>query len=167
MAAAMVNAFRGDRAASAHYGVDPETERQYVGDHTVAYHCGYNEGSIGVEMCDMPGPVPGDKPGTARFKALRRAWRWGKPNQKKMLRRTAVLTAHLCLTYGIPPRYLSTSGLSHWDGLGRRAGDGGITTHAEMSKAFKKSTHWDPGWWPRRRFLRLVRAEIKRLKADL
>jgi hypothetical protein len=25
-----------------------------VGDHTVAFHCGYNQDSIGIEMCDMP-----------------------------------------------------------------------------------------------------------------
>jgi hypothetical protein len=25
-----------------------------VGDHTIAFHCGYNHDSIGIELCDMP-----------------------------------------------------------------------------------------------------------------
>src|ERR1043165_1293742 len=44
----------GSSVASAHYVVDPSKVIQMVPDHVVAYHCGENQDSIGVEMCDMP-----------------------------------------------------------------------------------------------------------------
>ena len=147
---------------SAHYGVDPGAVRQYVGDHTVAYHCGYNDDSIGIEMADYPGPVPNEKPGTARWKAAKRSWRWVRPEQRKMLRNAAGLAAELCLAYDIPPVFCGAKRLLAWDRSGHRASQGGITTHALMSSTFHKSTHWDPGFWPRRWFMRLVRAEVKR-----
>lgn len=163
----MVAAFRqADRKASAHYGIGPTARRQYVGDHTVAYHCGYNQNSLAYEMCDVPGPVPGYKPGTAAWKAAKRAWRWTRPEQRQMLRNTANLVAQNHLAYGIPIRWLGKRGVLRWDANGKRPEDGGITTHAVMSEAFRMSTHWDPGFWPRRRFVRMVRAEARRLRAE-
>lgn len=142
--------------SSAHYITDPAENIQSVGDHDIAYHCGFNQGSLGEEMCDIPGPVPDDKPGTAAWKAAKRAWRWAKPNQWKMLNRVARLTARNCLSRGIPIRFVGVKGL--------RAGKHGITTHANMSKAFKRSTHWDPGFWPRRAFILMVKAHAAKLR---
>ena len=47
-----------------------------------------------------------------------------------------------------------------------KAGKRGVTVHAVVTKAFGQSTHWDPGWWPRRKFMRMVRAEMARLKKE-
>ncbi len=133
---------REQNKTSAHYCVDPAEVIQCVGDHTVAYHCGYNQDSIGAEMCDYP---------DAKSKA-----RWDDANHIAMEKRAARLVAELCLAYGIRPYFVGATGLK----LGRK----GVTTHAEMSKAFRRSTHWDPGAWRRFRFMRRVRRQIKRIK---
>jgi N-acetylmuramoyl-L-alanine amidase CwlA len=134
---------RGVNVSSAHYVVDESTRFQCVKDHTVAYHCGYNQDSIGVEMCDYPSHTS---------KA-----RWKDAEHQHMLVNAAHLVARLCLVYNIRPWHVGAFGLK----LGRK----GVTTHAQMTKAFNRSTHWDPGAWPRRRFMREVRAHYKRLKA--
>lgn len=150
--------FRSSKAGgSAHYVVDPSEVVQVVYDSTVAFHAPPNTHSLGIEMCDVPGPRPDDKPGTARYMSLKRAWRWAKPNQKAMLARTARLTAELCLAYDVPPYFVNAKGL--------KAGKRGVTTHAQVSAAFHLSTHWDPGWWPRLTFMRMVRAEVAKIKA--
>lgn len=140
---------------SAHYVVDPAEDVQVVFDSVIAWHAPPNPNSLGIEMCDIPGPVPNDKPGTAAFKAARRAWRWVKPNQRAMLRRTAKLTAQLCAAYDVPPTFLTVADL--------KAGKHGVTTHNNVSQAFHQSTHWDPGFWPRRLFMRMVRKHYRAL----
>jgi N-acetylmuramoyl-L-alanine amidase CwlA len=132
-----------DDRVSAHYVVDESNRFQCVGDHTVAYHCGYNQDSIGVEMCDYPSHTS---------KA-----RWSNPEHRHLFTNTAHLVARLCLVYNIRPYYVPAWKL--------KLGIKGVTTHAEMTKAFNRSTHWDPGAWPRYRFMREVRAHYKRLKA--
>jgi N-acetylmuramoyl-L-alanine amidase CwlA len=112
------------------------------GDHTVAYHCGYNQDSIGIEMCDMPSDAKK---------------RWDDKSHRDMEALTADLVARLCLAYGIPVRYVNAADL--------RKGKKGITTHAEMSQAYHKSTHWDPGAWRRVRFMSRVRARVLLLRA--
>lgn len=133
---------REDNKTSAHYCVDPGEVIQCVPDHAVAYHCGYNQDSIGVEMCDYP---------DAKSKA-----HWDDAEHIRMEIRTARLVAELCLAYGIRPYFVPA--------LLLKAGVKGITTHAEMTKAFNRSTHWDPGAWRRYRFMRRVRRQIKRIK---
>lgn len=131
-----------DRKASAHYVVDPGKTVQCVGDHTVAYHCGFNQDSIGIEMCEFP------------------SWdrtRWDDAEHRRMMRRTARLVAKLTLVYKIRPYYVGRAGLL----LGIK----GVTTHRQMSLAFKMSSHWDPGAWPRRKFMREVRRQRRLLKA--
>jgi hypothetical protein len=66
-----------------------------------------------------------------------------------MLHVTAQLAAQLCLAYDIPAVWLTPRML--------RAGRKGITSHNNVSRAWRQSTHWDPGFWPRRRFMRMVR----------
>lgn len=146
---------------SAHYVVDPATEVQVVFDSVIAWHAPGADWSatshpepesihsLGIEMCDIPGPVPNDKPGTARFKAAKRAWRWTLPNQRKLLDRTAHLAAQLCAAYDVPVQFLDIAEL--------KAGKDGITTHNNVSQAYHRSTHWDPGFWPQRRFMKKVR----------
>lgn len=131
------------RKASAHYVVDPAEVIQCVPDHTVAYHCGYNQDSIGIEMCEYP------------------SWdktRWDDAAHVQMEIRAARLVAELCLAYGIRPYHVGRVGLL----LGRT----GVTTHRAMSLAFKRSTHWDPGAWRRHRFMRRARHQIKKIKKE-
>jgi N-acetylmuramoyl-L-alanine amidase CwlA len=132
-----------DRFASAHYTVDPEERWQCVKDHVVAYHCGYNYGSIAIEMCEYPSEI---------------IERWDDPAHIKLERNAAHLTARLCIVYGVRPYFVGR--------LGLLAGIKGVTTHAQMSKAFHKSTHWDPGAWRRKRFMREVRKHYKFLKTQ-
>jgi N-acetylmuramoyl-L-alanine amidase CwlA len=130
-----------DARGSAHYVVDPAETVQAAYDSLVCWHAPPNPHSLGIEMCEYPRPYPG---------------RWSGPKHRAMLRRAAQLTAQLCLAYDVPPKFLSVAEL--------RSGHKGITTHANVSKAFHQSTHWDPGWWPRRRFMRMVRANIEAVK---
>lgn len=128
---------------SAHYVRDAREAIQCVPDHVVAYHCGYNSNSIGYELCDeQVGP----------------ASRWNDADSQAILAGAAVDVARLCLAYGIPIRFLTDAQLRAWDQHGRKAGDGGIVTHAQMSRVFKKSTHTDPRDWPAAKFLVLVEA---------
>lgn len=151
--------FRSEKAGgSAHYVIDPGEVVQVVYDSVIAWHAPPNPYSLGLEMCDIPGPVPGDKPGSARWKAAKRVWRWRRPEQLRMLRRTARLTAELCLAYDVPAKFLPPRLV--------RVQAKGITTHNHVSRAFGQSTHWDPGFWPRRRFMRMVRREIRAIEKE-
>lgn len=142
--------FRSEASGgSAHYVCDPVGTVQVVYDHVIAWHAPPNPHSLGIEMTDTPGPLPGDRFIPAVWKAARRSWRWRRPEQQAMLHVTAQLTAELCLAYNIPTVYVGARALA--------AGRGhGVTTHAQVSRAWHESTHWDPGFWPRRRFMRLV-----------
>lgn len=136
---------RETNKTSAHYVVDAGEVIQCVGDHVVAYHCGYNQDSIGIEMCDYPSA-------TSKH-------RWDDTDHLRLERRTARLVAELCMAYGIRPYYVGAIAL--------RLGVKGVTTHAEMSKAFRASDHWDPGAWRRFRFMRRVRRQVARIKKGL
>ena len=129
--------------SSWHYAIDTAEVIQSVHDHTVAYHCGFNSDSLAYEMCDNP----------SRLTAIR----WLGRDHKAMLDRTARTVARNHAAYGIPVRFLTDDQLRAWNANGRKAKDGGITTHAQMSRVFKRSTHWDPGKWPADKFLTLVK----------
>jgi N-acetylmuramoyl-L-alanine amidase CwlA len=137
---------RETNKTSAHYVVDEAEVIQCVGDHAVAYHCGYNQDSLGVEMCDNPA----DKRGLRR---------WDDAEHVRLEIRTARLVAELCLAYGIRPYYVGR--------LRLLAGLRGVTTHAVMSKTYHRSTHWDPGAWRRYRFMRRVRRQVARIRKGL
>lgn len=134
---------------SAHYVTDPVGVVQVVRDHVVAWHAPPNRRTLGIEMCDIPGPLPGDHYVKAVWRAAKRTWRWRRPNQQAMLHVTAQLTAQLCLAYDIPAVWLTPRLL--------RKDRRGITSHNNVSSVWHQSTHWDPGFWPRRRFMALVR----------
>jgi hypothetical protein len=79
--------------------------------------------------------------------------RWSAPvwiNHLKTLNRAAYKAAFHCLLFGIPPVWITATGL-------RRGGEG-VTSHAEVTKAFG-GTHTDPGpLWPRTFFMGRVRS---------
>lgn len=127
---------------SAHYTVDPGEVIQSVGDHSVAFHCGYNTGSIAVELCDeQQGP----------------ASRWTDSDSRAILARAAHLAAQLCLAYGIDPVRPSVSAL-------KSKGPHGIYGHNDSRLAFGHTTHSDPIDFPWDRFLVMVRAEMAKLR---
>lgn len=132
-----------DRDASAHYVVDPIEVVQVVYDSTQAYHAPPNQHSIGIELCG--------------FSSTTDLARWFTPPRKAMTQLAVELVAQLCLAYDVPPYYRSARAL--------RAGRRGITTHAQVSEAWHETSHWDPGVWPRVRFMRRVRRHIKAIKA--
>ena len=73
-----------------------------------------------------------------------------RPYSQAVVERAARLTADVCARYGIPLRRLRAADLV--------AGKRGVTGHADVSAAFHKSDHWDPGPdFPWTRFLRLAR----------
>ncbi len=117
--------FAGPQAprASAHYCIDSDSTVQCVLESDVAWHApGANHNGIGIEHA-----------GYARQTAAE----WSDDYSAKMLDRSAALAADICKRYGLPVKFV--------DYLGLRAGERGITTHREVSKAFKRSTHTDPG----------------------
>ncbi len=108
---------------SAHYCVDAETVIQCVLEDNIAWHArGGNASSIGIELAGFAG---------------QRALGWDDDYSRAVLVRAARLTADVCRRHGIPLRRLHPSDLV----AGRR----GVTGHADVSAAFHRSDHWDPG----------------------
>lgn len=140
----------GTTGGSWHYAVDPAEVVQCSFDSYVCHHAPPNGHSIGIEMADRADHEP-----------KRNIWtmtRWARPRQRRMLRRTAWLTAELCLAYDLPLVLMSPEAL--------RAGRKGIVTHATVTAAFGQSTHTDPRTWPKRRFMRLVRRHAAAVRAN-
>lgn len=126
---------QGSRVASAHYCVDNDSIVQCVHDGDVAYHAPPNTHSIGIEHAGY---------------ANQKAAGWADPYSEAMLQRSAALTALLCHEYDLPIVWLSVADL--------QAGKRGITSHNNVSLAFHKSTHTDPGpTFPVAHYLELVR----------
>ncbi len=109
--------------ASAHYMVDNDTVVQGVRDEDVAWAApGCNHNGLQIEHAGY---------------AAQGAAGWDDAYSQAMLALSARLTAKLCNRHALPVRYVDAAGL--------REGRRGITTHAAVSEAFKKSTHTDPG----------------------
>jgi N-acetyl-anhydromuramyl-L-alanine amidase AmpD len=114
---------QGDREASAHYVVGPDEVIGCVREKDVAWAApGANHDGIQIEMV-----------GWAKYTASD----WAGADQQKMIARAVQLAAGICHRHNIPVRVVDADGLLR--------GERGITTHANVSKAFKKSAHWDPG----------------------
>lgn len=122
--------------ASAHYCVDNNSIVQCVLDKDVAWHApGANSNGIGIEHAGY---------------AKQRAEEWRDEYSSAELALSARLTRQLCDKYQIPQEFVDSTGL--------KAGRRGITTHAAVSVAFKKSTHTDPGVnFPMAYYIDLVR----------
>lgn len=118
--------FASDRSsrASAHYCVDNDSIVQCVRDQDVAWHApGANHDGIGVELA-----------GYARQTAAE----WRDSYSTQMLEKQAApLCRALAKKYNVPIRFVDREGL--------KRGERGFTTHNEVSKAFGRSSHWDPG----------------------
>lgn len=135
---------------SAHYLRDAKECIQAVGDHRVAYHCGYNIGSVAYEMCDeQTGP----------------ASRWTDADSTAIIDGSARDVARLGLAYGIPLRRLTNDQLRYWAANGKQAKHGGIVSHEQMSVVFRKSTHTDPRDFPWTSFMAKVKKEADALTA--
>lgn len=108
---------------STHYCVDSDTVIQGVPDHMIAYHApGLNQTGIGIEHAGY---------------ARQTREEWLDAFGQRMLGLSVQLCARLCLQWKIPATFARAADLQ----LGRP----GITTHREVTAAFGKSTHSDPG----------------------
>ena len=120
-------------------------------DDDVAYRC--------VDDARVPWGAPGcNRYGLHIEHAGYAKWNWLQwMRHRKMLHRSAWHAAKWCVEYNIPAVWLSVDDLVR----GKR----GITSHANCSKAFKGSSHWDPGpRFPRWYWMRQVRAFVSELK---
>jgi N-acetyl-anhydromuramyl-L-alanine amidase AmpD len=112
------------RKASAHYVVDNRMVVQCVPEGRIAYHArGGNNRGLGVELVG---------------KAAQSREEWLDAFGRDMLQLASALLAVLATTYEIPIVQLTPEGLI--------AGLKGITTHADVTRAFKvRGGHTDPG----------------------
>ena len=127
-----------DRKVSAHYCVDPDSIVQSVQTRDVAYAApGANHNGVHLEL--------------AGYARQTRA-EWQDKASHAILENAAALCARVLLPkFEIPALYRGQP-------ADLKAGVPGITTHARVSAAFKRSTHTDPGpGFPITAFLRLVR----------
>lgn len=126
--------------ASAHYCVDSNSVVQCVKDKDVAWHApGTNHNSIGIEHAG---------------RARQTAEEWADPYSESMLQMSGLLTAELVAKYKLPAQFVNKAGLL--------AGHRGITTHAEVSQAWRGSDHWDPGPnFPMAHFLDIVQGNME------
>jgi N-acetyl-anhydromuramyl-L-alanine amidase AmpD len=125
VARAVARYFAGPGApeASAHYVVGPDELILCVPEASTAWHAPpANFYSIGVEQTGRAAFTPDD---------------WQSASAQAMLARSAALVADLCDRYGLPVVFVDAAGLAREDA--------GITTHVEVSKAFRVSDHTDPG----------------------
>lgn len=131
-----------DSAGSAHLCVDDAHCFRTLSDNRVPWAApGANTQGVHIEM--------------AGFAAWDAAMWWGR--HRWTIERAAYKAARYCHVYGIPPKFRKAADL--------KAGKHGVTTHAECSKAFG-GDHTDPGpLWPRRRFMRRVRAYYAQMEA--
>ena len=129
---------------SAHYCVDATTVIQCVREKDVAWHArGGNTNSVGVELAGF---------------ARQTGEEWADAYSTDVLMRASELVADVCLRRRIPVRWLGADDLV----AGRR----GITGHADVSRAFGKSDHWDPGpGFPVEPFIDRVRLAEQRVRS--
>jgi N-acetyl-anhydromuramyl-L-alanine amidase AmpD len=135
----MIACATGARVASWHYAVDSDSITQSVREEDIAFHApGANNNGVGIELSGRASQSSAD---------------WSDEYSRQTLARASELTASICLRWSVPIEYVGVAQLLE----GRR----GITTHANVSEAFKKSDHTDPGLtFPMARFLELVRSKM-------
>lgn len=122
-AAGRRNADGSPIVSSWHYAVDADSVTQSVREEDIAFHApGVNPRSIGIELT-----------GRARQSAAE----WDDQFSRRMLERASILVARICARWEIPTQYVPAAKLVQ--------AVRGITTHHDVSRAFKKSDHWDPG----------------------
>jgi N-acetyl-anhydromuramyl-L-alanine amidase AmpD len=131
--------------ASAHYLVDANSIVQGVRDEDVAWHApGANHNGLGFEHAGYSAQRPRE---------------WDDRYSRAMLGRSARLVAAKCRQYGIPAVWLFPADL-----LGGRRG---ITSHWNVTRAFRRSDHTDPGpSFPVDRYVFLVRRVLRGVSAQ-
>lgn len=131
--------------ASWHYSVDADSICQSVKEEHTAFHApGLSHRSVGIEL-------------SGRARQTREEW--FDEFSIRTLELTAMLTARLCQRWSIP--------LVRCDATMLRNQLPGITGHADVSQAFRKSSHWDPGpGFPWGYFLERVTARWEALPTD-
>jgi N-acetyl-anhydromuramyl-L-alanine amidase AmpD len=137
--------FANPRAqVSAHYCVDNNSIVQCVREQDVAWHApGANHNGIGIEHAGRAAQTAGD---------------WADSYSTAMLGLSAKLVGEIVSRYRIPIVWLQPSDLL----AGRR----GITSHLNVSKAFRRGNHWDPGKsFPIEKYLAAVHAATGRPQA--
>lgn len=146
-AEAVARWFAGSTApmASAHYCIDNNSVVQCVKDSDIAWAApGGNHNGLQLEHAG---------------RAVQTGSDWNDIYSRTMLARSAKLTAQLCVRHRIPIKWLSVMDL--------KTGRAGITSHANISAAFHKSSHTDPGPnFPVARYLQLVRVAVEALRPD-
>lgn len=111
------------KTASAHYCIDNDSIVQSVPDNRVAAAApGANHNGLQFEHAGY---------------AAQRADEWKDQYSIRMLFISAALCAAKCRQYNIPVVFVDANGLKN--------NQRGITTHAEVTRAFRRSTHTDPG----------------------
>lgn len=137
--------FGGSKApmASAHYCVDADSVVQCVLEQDIAWAApGANSQGIQIEMAGY---------------AAQTASSWADDYSTAMINRTIDLAAGICRRWSIPAVLVGPSLL-----IERQPG---ITTHAFVTRAFRKSTHTDPGpHFPLEHVINRVAAKLKSLK---
>lgn len=125
----------GSKKASAHYTIDHDSEVQCVLDRDVAYHApGVNHNFLGFEHSGYARQTPAE---------------WQDSASQGVLKRSGALAGLKCLQYDIPIIWLSPNEL--------QANRRGITSHWNVTQAFRKSTHTDPGTsFPVEQYLQFV-----------
>lgn len=109
--------------ASAHYCIDADSIVQGVREEDTAFAApGLNADGIQLEHAGYAAQTAAD---------------WSDDYSRRMLARSAKLVAGICARHGIPIAFVDAAGLLR--------GERGITTHAEVTKAYRQSTHTDPG----------------------
>lgn len=129
--------------ASVHWIVDDAAIVAAVPEEQIAFGAkGANHDGIHIEIA-----------GRANQGALG----WNDAYSQAALLRAALVTARACKQWGIPARWLDAGSLGD-------PTEFGITTHANVSRGLKVSTHYDPGpAFPVVRFLRMVDAALAAL----
>lgn len=108
--------------ASAHYIVDAGEVVQGVREEDTAFAApGANHDGIQIEIVG--------RAGWPRERWLGEA--------RAVIDRAGALVGEVCRRHGLPIELLTTEELA--------AGREGIATHASVSRAYRRSTHWDPG----------------------
>lgn len=135
--------------ASAHYCIDSNSIVQCVHDEDVAWAApGGNHQGLHVEHAGFAKQT--DK-------------EWRDEYGMSMLRLSAALVAERCVEYNVPPIWRDQSDLKQGGALAR-----GITSHANITLAFKKGTHTDPGsGFPIVMYCDMVIAAIAALRSGL
>lgn len=127
--------------SSTHYNIDSNSIVQSVRDKDVAWAApGANHDGLHFEHA-----------GRARQTAAQ----WDDGYSRAMLQLSAKFAAQKCAKHGIPVVYVNA--------LGLQRGLRGVTTHLQVSLAFHRSTHTDPGLdFPMARYLSLIRKSMGR-----